>query len=394
MGGEILKASLFLRGRIYFAAAIILLFFSVSASGQSLTVSPSNVIAGTVITIDLVDGFEGATNWMGIAPVGSGDVAESFLVFTYFVSAQGRWNVLIPQAVSSGMYEARYFRDNNYIRVATSAPVFIDNSVPPPAPVFVVPENVLPGTSASIELTNIYGGSQDWIGVAMLGSPNEQSSFIATTLVPVTRLFQWSFFVPIVFNEGEYEIRYYKNASLTVETTSEAFFIGTPPTPVPTPTPVPEPTPTPTPVPEPTPTPTPVPEPTPTPTPVPEPTPTPTPVPEPTPTPTPVPEPTPTPTPGPAPSPTPTPSPDVTPPTVDFTYRFSHHYLSIFAQVADSGGIAKVEFFVSGNLKCRLFLAPFTCTSRFKTGKRSLVEVRAYDSSGNIGFRRKYIKRH
>jgi hypothetical protein len=109
----------------------------------------------------------------------------------------------------------------------------------------------------------------------------------------------------------------------------------------------------------------------------------------------PVPAPSTSPAPAPAPSPTPTGSgsSDTLAPTVTITSPVAGAVvsrgstLSITASASDAMGVARVEFYVNGSLKCADAAAPYSCVWKVPAakGKSYQVQAKAHDAAGNAG---------
>lgn len=103
--------------------------------------------------------------------------------------------------------------------------------------------------------------------------------------------------------------------------------------------------------------------------------------------------PTPTPTPLPTNTPTPAPS-DTTPPTVSITSPLNNSKVSrnkttiIKASASDTSGIARIEFYVNGALKCTDTTASYTCAWLVPSPRNVVytLQAKAYDNFGNTGF--------
>jgi len=57
------------------------------------------------------------------------------------------------------------------------------------------------------------------------------------------------------------------------------------------------------------------------------------------------------------------------------------------ASASDNVGVAKVNFYLGGSLRCTDTAAPYSCKFQLPNGKRwtSTIEARAYDAAGNVG---------
>jgi hypothetical protein len=102
---------------------------------------------------------------------------------------------------------------------------------------------------------------------------------------------------------------------------------------------------------------------------------------------------TPTPTPAPTPTPTPAPPSDMISPTVTIMAPVNGatvnrgSVVTITANASDNVGIARVEFYLNGVLKCSDTVAEYSCVWKVSGKPNAIysVEVRAYDSAGNVG---------
>jgi hypothetical protein len=97
----------------------------------ALTLSSTSVVTGSLVTVSLVNGFGGSSDWLALATVGSPDTA--YLQWTYV--GAGVTNRTWTVTLGTGTYEFRLFRNNGYTKAATSPAV---TAAPPANPVPVV----------------------------------------------------------------------------------------------------------------------------------------------------------------------------------------------------------------------------------------------------------------
>lgn len=119
-----------------------------SASLVPASLSPA---PGSSLSVTLANGFGGAGDWISFAAAGSPNSA--YLTFTYVGAGvtTRTWSVTVPSG--AGSYEFRLFRDNTYVRAATSAPVVVDVAQSPvPAVASLAPASA-PAGSAAFTLT-------------------------------------------------------------------------------------------------------------------------------------------------------------------------------------------------------------------------------------------------
>jgi subtilisin family serine protease len=122
----------------------------------SLTVSSTTVAPGSSATVTLSNGLGGDFAWLALAASGASDTA--YLKWTYVGAGitERTWTVTMP--TTAGPYEFRLFRDNGYVRVATSPVVTVDpNAHPTPIATSLSPSRTVVG-GAGFSLT--VNGSQ------------------------------------------------------------------------------------------------------------------------------------------------------------------------------------------------------------------------------------------
>jgi hypothetical protein len=95
------------------------------ASGPpaTLSVSATSVAPGGSVTATLTNGFGGQTDWIALAVVGSANTSNVQWIYVGAGLTTRTWTVNMP--MSPGNYEFRLFRNNGYVRAATSPPVTV-----------------------------------------------------------------------------------------------------------------------------------------------------------------------------------------------------------------------------------------------------------------------------
>jgi hypothetical protein len=94
-----------------------------------LTVNASVVGPGQLVTVTLVDGFGGSTDWLALASTSAANNSYSQWIYVGTGVTDRTWTVTMP--TTGGTYEFRLFLNNGYTRVATSPPVTVDTSLAP-----------------------------------------------------------------------------------------------------------------------------------------------------------------------------------------------------------------------------------------------------------------------
>jgi subtilisin family serine protease len=181
-----------------------------------LTVSSTSVNAGQAITVTLTNGLGGNLDWISFAAVGAAN--NSYVQQTWVGAGvtTRTWTVSAP--TTSGQYEFRLFQNGGFTRLATSPAVAVAG--PPPAPVLTVSSTSVPvGASLTMTLANGPGAAQDWLALALVGSPNNsyvQQTYVGAGVTSRT----WTVTAPST--PGQYEFRLFQNGSFTRLATSPA----------------------------------------------------------------------------------------------------------------------------------------------------------------------------
>jgi len=100
--------------------------FSVLTSGPpspALNANLSTVSAVTPVTVTLMNGYGGSTDWIGFASAASPDTGYLQWVYVGAGVTTRSWTIAAPS--TPGIYEFRLFLNNGYTRVATSQPVIV-----------------------------------------------------------------------------------------------------------------------------------------------------------------------------------------------------------------------------------------------------------------------------
>jgi hypothetical protein len=90
--------------------------------GATLTVSATTIASTGSVTVTLMNGPGGSTDWLGLAAVGAPNT--SFVSWTY-VGAGVTTRSWTPPTPAPGTYEFRLFLNDGYTRAATSPSVTV-----------------------------------------------------------------------------------------------------------------------------------------------------------------------------------------------------------------------------------------------------------------------------
>jgi len=187
---------------------------SVAPPPPTLTVNQTTVPAGTPVTVTLTNGYGGSTDWITFASSMSPDTSYVQWIYVGAGVTTRTWTVNMPLN-ASGNYEFRLYRDNGYVRAATSPQIAAAPA--PPTSLTVDKTSVAPGGSVTVTLTGGPGGSTDWLAFALVSAPN--TSYPLWTYVGsgvTTRT--WTITAPST--PGTYEFRLFLNGGYTRAATS------------------------------------------------------------------------------------------------------------------------------------------------------------------------------
>jgi subtilisin family serine protease len=149
----------------------------------SLSVDKTTVGPGGEVTATLEDGFGGQLDWISLAAVGTPETSYVQQTWVGIGVTDRTWTVKMPQ--TGGDYEFRLYRDNGFVRVATSPTVTVDPAISPePAITSLTPSQVLSG-SAGFTLT-VAGSGLVASSVVRWNGEDRPTSFVNANQVRAT----------------------------------------------------------------------------------------------------------------------------------------------------------------------------------------------------------------
>ena len=134
----------------------------------TLSVSATNVAAGTPVTVNLTNGLGGANDWLALADT---NAPNTTTIQTTYVGAgvtNRTWTVSMPML--PGTYEFRLFLNNGYTLAAKSPTITVVATTTPSLSVSA--STVSGGNQVSVTLNNGYGGATDWLAFAPTSASN------------------------------------------------------------------------------------------------------------------------------------------------------------------------------------------------------------------------------
>jgi hypothetical protein len=105
---------------------------TVTSTGAALSVSPTSVTGGGMVTANVMNGPGNPLDWVGVYLVGTPDTSVGLLDWKYLNNSQtapssGLSNATLTftMPVTAGSYELRLFINNSYVRIAVSPSVTV-----------------------------------------------------------------------------------------------------------------------------------------------------------------------------------------------------------------------------------------------------------------------------
>jgi subtilisin family serine protease len=105
--------------------------FTITAApppGPALAVNQTTVVGGGQVTVTLTNGFGGNTDWLAFSLSSAPDTSYLQWVYVGAGLTSRTWTITVPTA--SGDYEFRLYRDNGYVRSATSPTFTVAPGIP------------------------------------------------------------------------------------------------------------------------------------------------------------------------------------------------------------------------------------------------------------------------
>src|SRR5439155_642702 len=118
----------------------------------TITVTPTSVAPGAMVTVTVTNGPGGATDWVAVCPVGAPDtgyISGLYLNGSKTAPATGVTNATFQftMPTTPGLYNLRFFPNNSTTLLAASATITVEGIIPPPPSpsVSVTPTTVATG---------------------------------------------------------------------------------------------------------------------------------------------------------------------------------------------------------------------------------------------------------
>jgi hypothetical protein len=208
---------------------------------STINVSASSVVAGGTVSATIADGPGSRFDWVGVYPVGAG--ASTRTNWKYLNGAQSapgagvtNASVSFTMPTTPGQYNLRFFANDSYTVLATSATV----TVTAPAPLTPAITAVAAGNTITATVINGPGSRFDWVGLYPAGttaSTRTNWKYLNGTLTaPASGLSAATVTFTLPTTAGNYNLRFFANDGYTVLATSATLIVAGPTPPPPTPT--------------------------------------------------------------------------------------------------------------------------------------------------------------
>jgi hypothetical protein len=180
--------------------------FTVTAA-PTLSLSPSAIAPSGTVTVSWSNiPTPTAADWIVIAPVGNAD-QNWFAWGPGNGASSGSQTLTLPSYAPTGPYNARYFANNTYNRVAVSNTI----SVQPPTLV-ASPATVAPGGTLTLTWQNIgQPSTQDWLSLNPVA--NADANWLASIYATGRANDSVTFPIPSTLPAGTYNVRLYSNGT-------------------------------------------------------------------------------------------------------------------------------------------------------------------------------------
>jgi hypothetical protein len=154
----------------------------VQVGAPSLTISATSAAPGASVTVVVKNGPANARDWVGLTLASDSD--QNLIQWKYLNNTQtapalgvGAATLTFSMPPSQGVYQFRFFANDNFTRLAKSADVTVAGAA---APSVARPSITVSGTSVaanarvSVVVANGPGNSTDWVALAPVSGPNNQ----------------------------------------------------------------------------------------------------------------------------------------------------------------------------------------------------------------------------
>ena len=150
-----------------------------STAAPTIALSATTVAAGATVTATIANGPGNASDWVGLVDANAADgtyVDWKYLNGTRTRPGAGMTGAAVPftMPATPGTYNVRFFLNDSWVKLATSATI----TVTPPAPpaITLSATTIAPGGTVTATIANGPGNAGDWVG--LLGASAADGTYV------------------------------------------------------------------------------------------------------------------------------------------------------------------------------------------------------------------------
>jgi hypothetical protein len=186
----------------------------------TLTLSATTILPGGTVTATIVNGPGNAGDWLGLLGASAADgayVAWKYLNGTQFRPASGVTGaaVAFTMPATPGAYNVRFFLNDSWAKLATSATITV--TAPAPPTVTLSATTVVPGGTVTATIANGPANAGDWLGLVTANAADptyvDWKYLNGTRTKPGTGLSGASVTFALPAAPGTYNVRFFLNDS-------------------------------------------------------------------------------------------------------------------------------------------------------------------------------------
>ena len=213
-------------------------FVDVTAPPATIALSATSVAAGAAVTATIANGPGNAGEWVGLhgATVADGTYVDwKYLNGTRTRPVAGMTGaaVTFTMPATPGTYNVRFFLNDSWVKLATSATITV--TPPPPPTITLSATTIVSGATVTATIANGPGNAGDWLG--LLGASAADGTYVDWKYLNGTRIRPGSgttgaavaFTMPAT--PGTYNVRFFLNDSWAKLATSATITVTPPPPP-------------------------------------------------------------------------------------------------------------------------------------------------------------------
>lgn len=211
------------------------------APTPTISLSTTSLNGGAQFTVTLANGPRNATDWVSVNATSAADTAYiswAFMNGTTTPPATGSAGATFQMhaPTAPGTYNVRWFSNNTFTKLATSATfTVVAPPPPPPGSVTLSTTTVSAGSQFSVTLANGPANPTDWVALYQTGAPSgaylKWEFLNGTTTPPSSGVSNAALQFTAPTTAGTYEIRWFSNNTFTTIGTSAALTVLPPPPP-------------------------------------------------------------------------------------------------------------------------------------------------------------------